>query len=694
MKKYLLLTLIALGLPLSVFAINETVNRNVNGGYITPQHFTDAMKASYFIASTTATSTFPIASSTCFWNGTACLTAGGSSQWTTTGSNIYYNTGNVGIGTTNPKQLLDVIGRISATTLTVGVTDSPANNVGTLQVPAGSVSTPAIQFGDSGSNAGLYRTGNDLRYEIGGGDVVSFSNTGNFVYLGGYGYGFSVQNRLSMYINNNPFDAHILNTSNSSLGFGTNNTVDQMIILASGNVGIGTTSPSQMLSVAGNIAATGTIALTGTATSTFTGAISTGNLVIPGIVSAGCLATNSSGLIIASTTCSGGSGGGLTSVGLSAPTGLTVSNSPLTANGTIGLALTAGYVIPLSASTTQWNNLYNASTTFLTAETDPKYTAASSSLLRFGTTTDTLTEGNNLFWTPARFDTRLNATTSLPNLGTLQGLFSIGSSTGQTTILGKTVMTNASTTNLTVSGSLNLFGVQITDVASWFTSYFNSNFILKTSDDITQGSVNKYYSDTQVATYLVSSTTVAKGVPTNGNVLLGNGSNWVSVATSSLGITGGGTNYWSQSGATTTNTVANVASTLGVFGTVQATSSTATSTFAGTVNVTAGTILNNEYQPATSSSMTLSWLNGTQQLVRLGHAAVTINFSGVVTGGVLRLPVCQDGTGGATVTWDSRILWASSTPPTLSAANHCDLMTFVATAATSSTIIMGGYINF
>ena len=266
-KKYIIALLLALGLPLSVFAINETVNRNVNGGYITPQHFTDAMKASYFIASTTATSTFPIASSTCFWNGTACLTAGGSSQWTTTGSNIYYNTGKVGIGTT---------------------------------------------------------------------------------------------------------------------------------------------SPSQMLSVAGNIAATGTIALTGTATSTFTGAISTGNLVIPGIVSAGCLATNSSGLIIASTTCSGGSGGGLTSVGLSAPTGLTVSNSPLTANGTIGLALTAGYVIPLSASTTQWNNLYNASTTFLTAETDPKYTAASSSLLRFGTTTDWLGTWNT--YAPSHFQTALGFT--------------------------------------------------------------------------------------------------------------------------------------------------------------------------------------------------------------------------------------------------------------------------------------------
>lgn len=57
----------------------------------------------------------------------------------------------------------------------------------------------------------------------------------------------------------------------------------------------------------------------------------------------------------------GGGGGGsgtVTSVAMTTPTGLTVSGSPITTSGTLALALDTGYVIPLSASTTEWAAFY------------------------------------------------------------------------------------------------------------------------------------------------------------------------------------------------------------------------------------------------------------------------------------------------------------------------------------------------
>jgi len=86
-----------------------------------------------------------------------------------------------------------------------------------------------------------------------------------------------------------------------------------------------------------------------------------------------------------------------------------------------------------------------ATTTPVLTETDPVWTAEKSTYL--------LTASFN-----GLFDPRLHATTSLPNLSTLAGLSTVGSSTGQTTILGKTVLTNASTTNLSASGFLTVAG--------------------------------------------------------------------------------------------------------------------------------------------------------------------------------------------------------------------------------------------
>ena len=51
--------------------------------------------------------------------------------------------------------------------------------------------------------------------------------------------------------------------------------------------------------------------------------------------------------------------GTVTSVGMTVPTGLSVSGSPVTNSGTLAVELTAGYSIPTTASQTNWNTAYS-----------------------------------------------------------------------------------------------------------------------------------------------------------------------------------------------------------------------------------------------------------------------------------------------------------------------------------------------
>ena len=54
-----------------------------------------------------------------------------------------------------------------------------------------------------------------------------------------------------------------------------------------------------------------------------------------------------------------GGSGSVTSVGLSAPTGFSVSGTPVTTSGTLALSFASGYSLPTTASQSNWNTAYN-----------------------------------------------------------------------------------------------------------------------------------------------------------------------------------------------------------------------------------------------------------------------------------------------------------------------------------------------
>lgn len=58
--------------------------------------------------------------------------------------------------------------------------------------------------------------------------------------------------------------------------------------------------------------------------------------------------------------------GTVTSVAMTTPTGLSITGSPITTTGTLGLALTAGYAIPQTSSQTNWDTSYTNRITSLT----------------------------------------------------------------------------------------------------------------------------------------------------------------------------------------------------------------------------------------------------------------------------------------------------------------------------------------
>jgi hypothetical protein len=218
----------------------------------------------------------------------------GGSQWTTAGTSVYYNTGNVGIGTSSPSQKLEVNGSAviptiygsSAASGVLTLQSTSHATKGTIQIGVDQTTTTSIgQSGTTGNklivatdrlivnNSSVRVNGapdhGDLsvtKVNITNPDALQFRTTnpnitsnGSLLFtvqnIGGDNLKFNVQNSAisnAFVIDTNSatparlFDVRDLGTS-------------KFVIDGAGNVGIGTASPSNKLHVAGSITVDGNI---------------------------------------------------------------------------------------------------------------------------------------------------------------------------------------------------------------------------------------------------------------------------------------------------------------------------------------------------------------------------------------------------------------------------------------------------
>jgi|GEM_PF-3636581 len=496
-------------------------------------------------------------------------------------------------------------------------------------------------------------------------------------------------------------------TGSSDLRWYASSTGEVMRLTRGGRLGIGTTTPGSALSIQGNIFLAGNIVSTSTATSTFAGGLQTTALNVTSTVATSTFANGlnlSAGCIAINNSCIGGSS-------LSGTQGQVAFFSGTdTAVGTSTLTIATNSKVGIGTTTPQYKlSLYDAASSQLSL-------SAGAGIAQWA-------------FRNAGGDFFLSTTTIAGTATSTLSAFTVSSATGN---VG--VSTSSPNAKFAVQGSgtgtgsifqlVNSAFTKLVEILDNGTAYFLGNLgvgtttpwrKLSVTDTVSNPQVAIAYDATRYASFQVDSTGdltfdaqggdifatdenffacssgCAAGNPTGtGNVLA---ENKIGVGTTTPGSkltieTQDGTTDFMQVASTTAQSIFTIKAN-GKVGVATSSPWAKFSIGAG------GALVVAENDLTDGATVAIDWLQGNQQRVVLGGNR-SITFANYIAGQGLRVIVCQDSTGSRTVSWPAGILWNDGTAPTLTTtANKCDMVSFIATDATSTLKVFGSAVlNF